>query len=132
MVSYCLARQMFEPPAWIIMAIAATRMHRSLVDLVSSSTNVYAVLYSLTFFGSPWSCSIHARDNQQNSDPQVQETMEIVATSSQMSRMEVVVHIVSEQYGTSQMRDDDSCTDPIVDHRMHEKLNGLIRGERGV
>ena len=110
------------------MAIAATRMHRSLVDLVSSS-NVYDVLYSLTFFGSPWTYSIHARENQQNTDPQAQETMEIVATSS---RMEVVVHIVSEQYGTSQMRDDDSSTGASVDHRMREKLNGLIRGEHGV
>jgi hypothetical protein len=114
------------------MAIAATRMHRSLVDLISSPTNVYGVLYSLTSFGSLWPCSIYARENQQNINPEVQETMQVVATSSQM---EVIVHIVSEQHGTSQMRDDDSRTSTIVDDWMHDKPNGVVRNddvERGV
>jgi len=33
--------QMFQIPALIIMSIAATRMHRSLVDYVSGPTRVY-------------------------------------------------------------------------------------------
>jgi len=32
---------MFELPAWITMAIAATRLHRSLVGLASDTTHVY-------------------------------------------------------------------------------------------
>jgi len=32
---------MFELPAWITMAVAATRMYRSLVDVVSKTTHVF-------------------------------------------------------------------------------------------
>ena len=43
--------QIFELPTWITMAIAATRMHRALVDSASSATDVYVydVLHSLAF-----------------------------------------------------------------------------------
>jgi len=38
---------MFNLPAWITMAIAATRLYRSLVDSASDATDVYDdVLYS--------------------------------------------------------------------------------------
>jgi len=42
--------QMFQPPSWITMAIAATRMHRSLVDYASRLTDVYDVSLLPCFF----------------------------------------------------------------------------------
>jgi hypothetical protein len=34
------------------MSIAATRMHRSLVDFASGHADMYEILYSVAFFGS--------------------------------------------------------------------------------
>ena len=59
----------------------------------------------------------------QNSSPPVQGTERINAGSIPMNRMEVVVHTVSEQYGTLQTRDDDSCIS--TDEQMHGIPNGL-------
>ena len=50
-----LLNQMFQPPSFITIAIAATRMHRCLVDFASRSTDMYDVLNSLAFSGSQWS-----------------------------------------------------------------------------
>jgi hypothetical protein len=41
---------MFETPAVIIMTIAATRMHRSLVNFASVSSDVYDALHFLSFY----------------------------------------------------------------------------------
>ena len=41
--------QMFIFPAWITMTIAATRMHRLLVDFAFGSTEMYGVLLFLAF-----------------------------------------------------------------------------------
>lgn len=46
---FFIVTQMFQPQSSTAMVIAATRMHRSLVDFNSRSTDVYGVLYSLPF-----------------------------------------------------------------------------------
>jgi hypothetical protein len=43
-------QQMFQPPSWITMVIAATRMHRSLVDFTTGPSNVYDTLFNLILF----------------------------------------------------------------------------------
>jgi hypothetical protein len=56
MVSFYLySTQMFQPPSYITIVIAATRMHRSLVDFTSRPTEVYDVFYPLMFSPSWWS-----------------------------------------------------------------------------
>jgi hypothetical protein len=42
-------RNMFETPGVIIMTIAATQMHRSLVNFACGSSDVYDTLYLLSF-----------------------------------------------------------------------------------
>jgi hypothetical protein len=98
--------QMFQPPSWIAMAIAATRMHRSLVDYASRLTDVYDVLFSLALSCSLGSIFSSARDNIKHDSPPVPAT---TRTSSHMELMEVSVHVVSEQHGTPSMRDDELC-----------------------
>lgn len=48
-VSYLFSTQMFQPPSYFTVVIAATRIHRSLVDFTRRSTDVYVVLYPLVF-----------------------------------------------------------------------------------
>jgi hypothetical protein len=70
---------MFQPPSWIMMAIAGTQMHQYLVDFTSSAN------YDLQF-----------------SSPAVLETRHWANTVSiPMNTVEVDVHIVSEQYGAT-------------------------------
>ena len=41
--------------------------------------------------------------------------------------MQVAVHVVSEQHGTSEIRDEDSCV--TVNERAYVKPNGLGNGD---
>jgi len=70
---------MFQFPAYITMTIAATRLYRSLVDFTFSSTDA-------------------AHGVPKDSCPLVQESRRMMATSIPMDRVEVTVHIVSEQH----------------------------------
>ena len=62
---------MLQPPSRILVTIGATRMHRSLVDFASRSTDKTAL-----------------------------RTKGMETPSTPMDRMEVTVHVVSEQYQT--------------------------------
>lgn len=68
------------------MAIAGTRMHRYLVDFASSPNH----------------------DLQFSSPPVLETRRRNNTVSIPMNTVEVDVHIVSEQYGATQMRDDTS------------------------
>jgi len=83
---------MFELPTWVTMVIAASRLHRSLVDLASGSTDVFS-----------------SHGNFLTTRDPVQEPKGINAASVPMNVMEVAVHIVSERHRTLRMRNDDSC-----------------------
>jgi hypothetical protein len=48
--SFVSTSQLFEVPSLVVMTIAATRMHRSLVDFASGSTEVYDILHFLSYF----------------------------------------------------------------------------------
>ena len=116
---------------WVTMVIAATRMHRSLTNFVCGSADVYDVLNFLTFSCSLQQIMFSAQgDLVQNSSPPVQRTERLNAGSTQMNRMDVVVHTVSEQHGILRVRDDDSCT--ITDGQMHGIPNGLSCDHEGV
>ena len=105
------------------MVIAATRMHRSLTDFVPGSADMYGVLSSLTFSCSLRSIQFSAKGDLQNSGPPIQGAQRINDGSIPINRIEVVVHTVSEQHGTLQTREDDSCIS--TDEQIHVIPNGL-------
>ena len=111
------------------MAIAATRMHRSLVDYASRLTDVYDVLFlfSLAFSFSLRSMFCSAHDKLQYDSPPVPATKRINATSSHMDSMGVSVDIVSEQHGTPSTRDDDLCIS--TSDETYDKPNELSRDD---
>lgn len=105
------------------MAIAATRMHRSLVDYASRLTDVYDILFSPEFSCSVGSMLFSAGDKL----PPVPATKRVNATSSsQMELMEVSVHVVSEQHETPSTRDDDLCIS--TSDETYDRPNELSRG----
>jgi len=71
---------MFIMPTWVTMAIAATRMHRLLVDFAFRSTEIF--IEHMT---------------PQSSNPPVQNTERPPIPANPLDRMEVAVHVVSEQ-----------------------------------
>ena len=110
-VPYLCPTQMFQTPMWLTMSIAATRMHRSLVDYTSGSTDMCD---TLTPFRSPThcgQCSFSAQETVQHSKLSDPKSRQIPAASTSLDRMEVAVHVVSEQHRSRQMSSDDSCID---------------------
>jgi hypothetical protein len=74
---YLFSTQMFQPPSVIIIAIAATRIHRSLVDFASGSADMYDASFRI---------------------PKSGRTRVI---SNPLDWMEVAGHVGSEQSSTS-------------------------------
>ena len=106
------------------MAIASTRMHRSLTYFVSGSTNMYDVSNPLTFSYSLRSIQFRTQgDPVQNRSPPDQGAQRIKAVSIPMDGMEVVVHTVSEHHGTLRAREDDSYIS--TDEQMRGIPDGL-------
>jgi hypothetical protein len=68
-------------------------------------------------------CSFSAPGNLQNKPFPAQETKQINAASHPINRMEVAVHIVSEQQVTPRINDDDLLVS--LDEQMHRELSGL-------
>jgi len=98
---------MLQPPSWATLTIAATRMHRALVDFASDSTDAFS---ASAFTSLP-----------------VPEAKRTNAESLPVDCMQVAVHVVSEQHGTSEIRDEDSCV--TENERTYVKPNGLSRDD---
>jgi len=116
------------------MAIAATRLHRSLVGLASDTTHVYD-----EFFTPPHRLahccrfSFNSHGILHNNGLPVQGTKQINVPPVQMNRMEVAVSIISEEHGALHTRGDGSSSN--IDEQMHGKANGFRSDddvERGV
>ena len=112
---------MFQPPSFTTMTIAATRMHRSLVDFTSrekrkqnftsGSTNVYCNNLPVAY---PEKC------------------INVASVSTDPSGTEVAVHVVSERIVT---KDDSNDSCASVDEQADKKGRGFGSGqdlERGV
>ena len=91
------------------MAIAATRMHRSLVDSASGSTDVYVVLHSFAFLAHCGQSSFTAPGNGPNGDVPFQEIKWINAASIPTDGTKITMHIASEQSRTPRTGEDDLC-----------------------
>jgi len=96
---------MFRLPAYITMTIAATRLYRSLADFTSSPNDM----------------SLRTRKNLQNSNLEFQGAKHMNIAPIPIDRMEVTVHIVSEQHGTPPVMDDSSSI--RAGERMHRESN---------
>jgi len=92
---------MFQVPALIIMAIASTRMHRSLVNYVTGSTTTYAGS-SLPFFGAHCDRCYRVQVNPRNGCRAASTTNQVPATRISGNQMEVAVHTTCMQYPPSQ------------------------------
>jgi hypothetical protein len=100
---------MFQQPSYITMAIAATRMHRSLVNFTSKSNDVY------------------------DTPPPIPDSKCISAASRPRNPMEVAVHVISEQHCIPGTSDNESGIS--TDEQMDDKPSGLSCDgdlERGV
>jgi len=95
---------MFQPPSWITMVIAATRMHRSLVDFAHESTHVVST------YKSPQDSSLLVADSKLT--PTV---------SIPLDQMEMDVHSVVSEHPTPQMGNDDLPMCISSDEQMHKR-----------
>jgi len=95
---------MFQFPTWVTMAVAATRIHRDLVDFAFESTDT-------------------ASENPQNGDLRMAKTKQAHTPPTPGNRMEVEVHMTFEQHPTLQSTDRDVSISTIDE--VHEKPNGL-------
>ncbi|KAI0294357.1 hypothetical protein BC826DRAFT_1104652 [Russula brevipes] len=97
--------QIFQQPALIIMAIAGTRLHRSLVDFATKTTDI---------FSAPESLQKRIRTPS--------ETKRARATPTSISQM---VYTDSEQFQTPQMSDQESCITGKADGRESDRIERL-------
>jgi len=91
---------LFQHPGLIIMAIAGTRMHRSLVDFATKTTDIYS-----------------APEGLQKRIRTPSETKRVRATPTSISPM---VYTDSEKLQTPQMSDQESCI--TMEKRVDEKV----------
>jgi len=107
--------EMFQVPSWITMSIAATRIHRDLVDFTTGSTDVIC---------------FNIREGHQRKTSATKRTY---GPSTLPSRMKVALHTTLKQTWPSQTSDRDSGSSVI--EQVHEKPGGLgpdSDTERGV
>ena len=134
--SHPYAIQMLQPPTAILMTIAATRMHRTLVGFTYGSKDKYTLFISFFFQTCSDRCRCSAFDTLQNGGPPVSKIEWTPASQSTVRRMEVTMQKTDEQYPTSQSsqhgsfvgkeRRHDSLkpNDSIVGHEMGEGRDG--------
>ena len=108
------------------MTIAATRMHRSLVDFASSS-DVYAILLLILLQTYKDRCQFSVHENFQASKLKFATPEQFRATTAPLSPMEIAVRTVFEQHLTPQLSDRDPSID--IDDKVSEKHNKSSLGD---
>jgi len=112
------------------MVIAATRMHRSLVDSASGFPDVYdtpGLLYLLSYSTRAYRFRVSAQESKKlsTSSAVFPKTKRAQATLGSQDRIEVTVHTAFEQHTTTQTNDHDSYNSTIK--QVHEKPNAWGR-----
>ena len=120
LVAYLLSlgSQQFQPPTIVTLTIAATRMHRSLVEF--ATPDVCAILHA--FFVLLMQCHFSMHVNFQISGLRFAGTNQIRATPSLPNPMETSVCTALQQHPTRQMSDHGLSTD--MDEDIYEEPNG--------
>ena len=117
---------MFEIPTLIVLAICATRMHRSLVDFASRSSQVYDFP---RFLFSPAQCvrCISAQEeSHQGTTILFSKTKRTDTAPTARDRVEIVIHTSFEQHPTSLVSGDDSSTVGIGE-QVPQTVGGLSK-----
>ena len=102
------ASQLFESSSQIIIIIAATRMHRSLVNFASGFSEVYDTFQFLSFF--PAQCSryrFRPHGSPKVSNPTSSKTKRTDIPSNALDRVEVAIHTAIERHSTSSTKVDE-------------------------
>jgi len=103
--------QVLENPSLIVMIIAATRMHRSLVDFASGSTEMYDTLHFLSFFLAQHGlCRFSTRESRPMSNLVFSKTKRSDPAPTALDRVQVVTHKAFGQHSTGSKNDDDSSS----------------------
>ena len=124
---------MFETPTLITMTIAATRMHRSLIDFASKTSEVYDSPLHSFFPAQCGRCRFRVHE-----DPQLDSSIVILKPKRSLKRslgrsdtgptaLEVAVHTVFEQHPTDLVSNDDSSATSISEYPSNRWL--LIKAE---
>ena len=118
----------FHIPIMVTMTIAATRMHRSLVDFATSDMCAILHLFSPAHSDR---CQFSAHQNFQSSGVRFAKPKQIRATPIPLDPVEISVHTILQQHLAPQMRDQGLSTNT---DEVHQEPNGLTLGrdvERG-
>ncbi len=103
--------QVLENPSLIVMIIAATRMHRSLVDFASGSTEMYDALHFLSFILTQHGlCRFSTRESRPMSDLVFSKTKRSDPAPTALDRVQVATHKAFGQHLTGSKNDDDSSS----------------------
>jgi hypothetical protein len=97
------APQVFETPCLITMIIAATRMHRNLIDFASKPPRLVGNFFAFLFCPRSWD-RYHSREyqNLQVSDLVFARTKQTDTTPTTLNRIEVTVPTAFERHPTAQ------------------------------
>ena len=105
--------QIITAPGMITMTIAATRMHRSLVDYASGFSDVYDtfnLLHLLSYSTRGYRFRVSAQENKKL--PKISavfsKTTRAQAALNSLDQIELTVHTAFEQHTTTQTNDHDS------------------------
>jgi len=103
--------QVLENPSLIVMIIAATRMHRSLVDFASGSTEMYDALHFLSFILTQHGlCRFSTRESPPMSNLVFSKTKRSDPAPTALDRVQVATHKAFGQHSTGSKNDDDSSS----------------------
>ena len=116
---------MFQVPSMTIMTIAATRMYRSLAYFASETTDMLDILPFLFLQADRSPCLFRVYDSPQTSGRIFPRAKGTPQARLSVTRMEVTMHTVYEQYPASETShpSDDSWT--VVDEQLRH--NPLAR-----
>ena len=93
------------------MTVAATRMHRSLIDFASGSTEVYDILHFLSFFMlSAAYCRFRTHENRPLSSLVFSKTKRTDTAPTTLDQIKMTVNRAFEQRSTGLKNDGDSAT----------------------
>jgi hypothetical protein len=116
------ATQIFQLPCVIIMAIAATRMHRSLVHFAHRPSDACVIFHRLIPH-LPWPCPSRVLENFQVTGLKLATIKPPFTTAISLKPIDITAHAVLEQHPTPLTGDHDLPFN--ADEDVREKPSGL-------
>jgi len=108
--SFLPTPQVFDVPCLIIMTIATTRMHRSLVGFAFGSTEMYDTSVPFVFLAKYGLCRFRRQESRPMSNLVFLRTKGSDTARTILDRIKVSVYRASEQHSTGSKNEGDSTT----------------------